>query len=413
MVQKMTTYLDREISARVREALEDMPVVVLTGVRQCGKSTFLRNDRALAGRRYVSLDDFANLDGIRRDPEQFIGGPDPVTIDEAQLHPPLMAAIKAQVDREGHVPGRFLLSGSANFALLKGITETLAGRAIYMEMFPFTRREIFRAIASEPFLKSFFRSPALPRKAPSRAIEPEEILRGGMPRVALGLVKRPAVWFEGYEQTYIERDVRQLSQIADLVAFRKALRLAALRTGKILKISELARDAQRSVPTLSRHLGVMEASCVLSRLPPYLDNPVARLVKSPKLYFRDSGIAAHLAGVRQLGPGSEEPLRGQIVETYIAQNLAAILAATWPEAALHYWNVQGRSEVDFVIAEGGDCLAVEVKAASRWSDRDLSGLRAFLARTPRCRAAILAHGGTTSVSLGERLFAIPMDVVIG
>ena len=181
--------------------------------------------------------------------------------------PGIMEIIKAQVDREGQIPGRFLLSGSANFALLKGVSESLAGRAIYIEMFPFSRREILRTTSSEPFLRTFFRKPSLPRGTVSpKPVSPAEILRGGMPRVALGGVRNPSTWFTGYEQTYIERDVRQLTQVADLISFRRAVRLSAFRTGKILKISELARDAQLPVATLSRYLGVMETSCCVRPL---------------------------------------------------------------------------------------------------------------------------------------------------
>jgi len=234
-----------------------------------------------------------------------------------------------------------------------------------------------------------------------------------MPRVALGGVRNPSTWFTGYEQTYIERDVRQLSQVADLISFRRAVRLSALRTGKILKISELARDAQLPVATLSRYLGVMETSCLVRRLPPYLDNPVSRVVKSPKLFFNDAGLAAHLAGVRDISPGADSLMRGSLFETYFLQNLVEILSARWPEAALHYWNVQGRHEVDFVIADGSDSLAIEVKASTRWSDSDLGGLRAFLAGAPRCRGGILAYGGRDSVALGDRLFALPMTLLLG
>ena len=140
----MTGYLDREIATRVHEALRDMPVVVLTGLRQCGKSTFLGNDPALKKRRYFSLDRFGDLEAIRTNAEAILGEPGAVTIDEAQRMPGIMEIIKAQVDREGQIPGRFLLSGSANFALLKGVSESLAGRAIYIEMSPFSRREILR-----------------------------------------------------------------------------------------------------------------------------------------------------------------------------------------------------------------------------------------------------------------------------
>jgi predicted AAA+ superfamily ATPase len=410
----MTGYLHREISSRVHEALRDMPVVVLTGLRQCGKSTFLRNDPVLKKRRYLSLDRFGDHEAIRTNAEAILGEPGAITIDEAQRLPGIMEIIKAQVDREGQIPGRFLLSGSANFSLLKGVSESLAGRAIYIEMSPFSRREILRATTKEPFLRAFFKKPSLPREAvPPKPISPAEILRGGMPRVALGGVRNPSTWFTGYEQTYVERDVRQLSQVADLISFRRAVRLSALRTGKILKISELARDAQLPVATLSRYLGVMETSCLVRRLPPYLDNPVSRVVKSSKLFFNDAGLAAHLAGIRDISPVADALMRGPLVETYFLQNLTEILSARWPEAGLHYWNVQGRHEVDFVIADGSDSLAIEVKASTRWSDSDLAGLRAFLAGTPRCRAGILAYGGRDSIALGDRLFALPIALVLG
>lgn len=410
----MTGYLDREIALRVHEALRDMPVVVLTGLRQCGKSTFLRNDSALKKRRYLSLDRFGDLEAIRTNAEAILGEPGAVTIDEAQRMPGIMEIIKAQVDREGQAPGRFLLSGSANFALMKGVSESLAGRAIYIEMSPFSRREILRTTTREPFLRAFFRKPSLPREIlRPKPISSAEILRGGMPRVALGGVRNPSTWFTGYEQTYIERDVRQLSQVADLISFRRAVRLSAFRTGKILKISELARDAQLPVATLTRYLGLMETSCLVRRLPPYLDNPVSRLVKSPKLFFNDAGLAAHLAGIRDISPGADSLMRGALMETYFLQNLVETLSARWPEAALHYWNVQGRHEVDFVIADGSDSLAIEVKASTRWSDSDLAGLRAFLAGAPRCRGGILAYGGRDSIALGDRLFALPMALLLG
>ena len=409
----MTGYINREIAGRVREALASMPAVVLTGMRQSGKSTFLQNDAALKRRRYYSLDRFADLEGIKRNVEEYLRPPDPVTIDEAQRHPGLMEAIKEQVDREGQVPGRFLLSGSANFSLLRGVTETLAGRAIYLEMLPMSRREILRRTRSEPFIKSFFDDPDILRTCPAgKRVTEEDVLRGGMPRIALRSVRDAAVWFQGYEQTYLERDVRQLSQVADLIAFRRGIRLAALRTGKILKISEVARDAQIPVNTPTRYLGVMEASCLLWRLPPFSGNPSSRLIKSPKLHWSDSGLAAHLSAARDISPSADSMMRGPLFETWVAQNLQSILSAKWPEAKLHYWSVQGRHEVDFVIGVNHECLAIEVKTSSRWNENDLTGLKAFLGSTPKCRAAILAYSGNSIVPLGNRLYALPLDLVV-
>lgn len=403
-------YRKRDITPNLLNALDNMPVVVLTGMRQVGKSTLLQRQPQLARRRYVTLDDFAHLEAARRNPEAFLAGEGPVTVDEAQKCPELLPVIKRMVDRDRR-PGRFLLSGSANFALLKDITETLAGRAVYLTLHPFSRRETRGKVADEPFLVRFFRTLEAPSD-PVDPIQPAEVMQGGMPSVCLGEVRDPRLWFRGYEQTYLERDVRELSQVADLIAFRHLLVLTALRTGQVLKLSELARDARLNAVTASRYLGLMEASFVIHRLGPHLANRASRLIKSPKLYMTDSGLACHLAGVASLDVTAAEPLRGALFETYVAQNLSAILEARWPEARLSFWNVQGRHEVDFVIEAGRETLAVEVKAASRWDDRALSGLRAFLSRTPGCRAAILAHNGTEAVRLDDRLWAVPLGLLL-
>ncbi len=193
-------------------------------------------------------------------------------------------------------------------------------------------------------------------------------------------------WFRGHVQTYVERDVRQLSQIADLVAFRTLAQLAALRTGQVVAASALARDAKLNAATAGRYLNLLEASFLVRRLPPFLKNRSSRLVKTPKLFFTDSGLAAHMAGVTTLAPGRDDLLRGALFETYVAQNLASLLDAHQPDAQMGLWHEQGRQEVDFVIEPGRKVLAIEVKAATRWSGGDLSGLRAFLDRTPACVA---------------------------
>jgi predicted AAA+ superfamily ATPase len=197
------------------------------------------------------------------------------------------------------------------------------------------------------------------------------------------------------------------------LAFRRFLQLAALRTGQVLNASELGRDAQQSATTASRWLGLMETSFTVMRLPPFLGNRASRLIKAPKLYAGDAGLAAHLAGVEDLALSAEEPLRGPLFETYVAHSLGAVLEAHWPGARLGFWNIQGRHEVDFVVESGRDCLAIEVKAASRWTERDLAGLRAFLERTPRCRAAIMAYNGEQAVRLGDKLWAVPLSTLLG
>jgi predicted AAA+ superfamily ATPase len=222
-------------------------------------------------------------------------------------------------------------------------------------------------------------------------------------------VKDRGLWFKGYEQTYLERDVRDLTRIGDLVAFRTLLRLAALRTAQVLKVSELARDAKINAKTASRHLSVMEASFVLTRLEPYVANRASRLIKSPKLHVADSGLAGYLWGVSEL---TDEADAGALIETYVAHNIRAIIDARWPEARLYYWHVQGRHEVDLVIEAGKDTLAVEVKSGSRWREQDLAGLQSFLEKTPRCRMALLAYQGEKVVQLGDRLWALPIGTLL-
>jgi uncharacterized protein len=407
----MTGYRDRELAPLVHEALRSLPVVVVTGLRQVGKTTLLRGDALLRERRYLTLDDYATLEAARRDPEALIAGEEPLILDEVQRCPDLLLAVKRAVD-ERRVPGRFLLSGSANLALLGGVSESLAGRALYLTLHPFTRRERRGELKEPPFLVRFLEQPGLPRERGADAVTEDEILDGGLPPVALGDAASRDLWLLGYEQTYLERDVRDLSQVADLVSFRNVLHLAALRAGHLLNQSELARDARLPAATVGRYLGLLEASFVLSRLTPYLQSRAARLIKSPKILMTDSGLTAHLASVSDLGVTAGEPLRGALFETYVGQNLRALLGAHRPKAHLHFWSIQGRYEVDFVITNGRTSIGIEVKASSRFSEKELGGLQAFLASTPGARAGILAYNGTEALAVGKDLYAIPLGLLL-
>jgi predicted AAA+ superfamily ATPase len=332
-----------------------------------------------------------------------------VIVDEVQRCPELLVTLKRIVDEKRQLGG-FILSGSANLALLGHVSETLAGRAGYFTLYPMTRREQREATLHEPFLVEFLRTSQLP-SLQSDPVTDREVLQGGLPPACLNPDGDVSEWFRGYVQTYVERDVRQLSQITDLVSFRTLAQLAALRTGQVLVISSLARDAKLNAATAGRYVDLLEASFLIHRLPAFLKNRSSRLVKSPKIYFSDSGLAGHMAGISRGEPGYDM-LRGALFETYVAQNFAALLEAHLPDARMSYWHEQGRHEVDFVIELGRKVFAIEVKAGTRWSDGDLSGLRAFLNRTPECVAAVLAFNGRESVKLGERLFAIPLGTML-
>lgn len=407
----MTDYFERDLAPTVLRALKEMPVVITTGMRQTGKTTFLQRQPGFHQRRYVTFDDFPQREAAKSDPDGFVSSEEPLTIDEAQKCPEILTSIKKAVDRQRR-PGQFLLSGSANFALLKRISESLAGRSVYFEMYPFNRREIGRQTQEKSFLEMFFNTQEITRIKDRKPIKPEDVLNGGMPVVCLGEIKDRSLWFKGYEQTYLERDLREISQIENIIGFRNLLHLTALRTGQLLSPSELGRDSKLTAPTTARYLSLFETSFIITRLSPYLRNRASRLIKSPKVYIADSGLACYLAGVDRSAPGKDEPLMGAMFETYIAQNLLSIINSRWTAAHLYFWSVQGRHEVDFVIESGGHCMALEIKSGTRWQDKDLSGLKAFLSTTPHCKAAILGYNGTDAVRLGKNFWALPLSLIL-
>lgn len=209
-------------------------------------------------------------------------------------------------------------------------------------------------------------------------VDTVEILRGGMPPLRNLSSADAATWFRGFEQTYVERDIRDLARVDDMLGFRNVIKLAALRGGHLLNLSQLARDARLSLATTTRYLQLAETSFLFKRLTPFLRNRSSRLIKSPKLYVADSGIACHLTGVESLEHRDDEPLRGAMFETYALQNISSILEANLPEARISYWHIQGRHEVDFIVEYKRRCVAIELKAAARWNERDLPSLKVFL-----------------------------------
>jgi len=407
----MTAYIEREIRYAIEQALKTMPVVVITGMRQTGKTTFLKNDPLFKKYRYISLDDFAVLKTALSEPEALIASGNYFCIDEAQKAPELMTAIKIVVDLD-RTPGKFVLSGSANFSLLKNISESLAGRAVYFTMQPFSRREIKDSVHKRPFLVHLLTGKIELAIKKVSHVDAVDIIRGGMPPVRTLSINNVPIWFRGFEQTYLERDIRDLARIDDMLGFHSFIKLSALRSGQLLNLSQLARDSRLSLATATRYLHLAETSFLFKRLSPFLRNRSSRLIKSPKLYVVDSGLAYHLTETGNLDNESNEPMRGALFETYTFQNLLSILDAYLPDAHLYYWHVQGRHEIDFIFEYKKDCIAVELKASRRWSENDLKSLKTFLELTSSCRAAILAYNGTEMAKIGKNLWVIPLATLL-
>lgn len=398
--------LPRALQPTLDLALRSFPVVVVTGSRQTGKSTLVRYLAEGEPRPYLTLDDLEILERSRREPDALVRSTDRMTLDEVQRSPDLLLAVKRSVD-ERRAPGRFLLTGSANLLLLHKISESLAGRAAYLTLWPLTRREQL-GLGATGLWSDVLTTPEaewldLLRTAEARNDDWRALaLRGGYPIPAHELIEPPArsLWLDGYTRTYLERDLQELSSIDSLVDFRRLMRAACLRLGNLVEQTELGRDVGMPQPTVRRHLGLLEASYQLIRLPAFAVNRTKRLIKTPKLYWCDTALALHLAG-------ETEP-RGAHLENLILSDLLAWRETQIPRPELSFWRTSTGEEVDFVIEHLGRFLPVEIKATEKPRLADARGLIAFRKEYPaETLPGLLLHTGRETGWIADGVLAAP------
>ncbi len=406
--------LPRRLTAVVAEALRAFPVVVVTGARQTGKSTLIHELLKTPRREYHSLDDIDVLERAEAEPDALVSAKAPLTFDEIQRSPQLLLAVKRAVDRDRR-PGRFLLSGSANLALLGRVSESLAGRAVYLTLHPFTHSERQGKGGTGPWDRILEDPGAFEGEHAPIADLGAELLAGGFPPVVLARDRaQHRAWLNGYVRTYLERDLQMLASIHNLVDFRRLMRMAALRTGSLLNQSDLSRDAGLAQPTAHRYFNLLEASYLLHRLPAYAVNRTKRLVKSPKLYFCDSGLAAHLAGIETPADLEASTLKGPLLESLVLSDLLAWRETAAPGAEILYWRSVPGDEVDFVIERGSKVFPIEVKMTARPRPGDFRGLRVFLDEYGKAAPhAVLLHTGRKAERLADRIWAIPLSAALG
>ncbi len=398
-------YRPRWLAPHLRAAAEAFPVVVLTGARQVGKSTLLR--REFSRFAYRTLDDLDTLEQAKTDPASLWRGASRVVIDEAQRAPELFPAVKMAVDASNRAL-RFVLSGSSNLLLMQRIGESLAGRAAYFELLPLTWGEAqgcrdprrFEALWDPSFEVDDHRAPG-PEPLP-------HLLRGFMPAL-LRLVDGRQVlqWWEGYVKTYLERDLRELTQIESLVDFRRLLIALALRTGNVVNQSALGRDTGISQPTVNRYLKLLEVTHTVERVAPFLSDRFRRVVKSPKAFFLDPGLATFLAGYHDeqgLGAARE---RGGFFETLVYLHLKAASELSVPKTRVLYWRTSTGTEVDFVLERGRKALAVEAKFTRNPGPRDASGLLRLMEGCPEVVRGVVLHAGERVRWLHSQVVALP------
>lgn len=402
-------YIERSIGNIISEVNDFFPCLLLTGARQVGKSTLLKEVMP-KGMTYITLDDFQLADFARKDPIGFLDTyGSPLCIDEVQYVPDLFRAIKLKIDAD-RKPGMYWLTGSQRFSMMKGVSESLAGRIGIIDMYTLSQQEAYGSSANTGF------TPATPSENFSSAsvchLEElyKRILRGGYPELEIQKRLTTERYFQSYLQSYVERDVRQLTQVGDQAAFVRLMRSAAMRTGQQLVYSDLARDAGISPKTATAWVSVLQASGIVELVEPYYVNTTKRLAKTPKLYFTDTGLCSYLAGWRDTKQMQESAFAGAILETWAYGQLIRRYTNHGTRPTITYYRNLDGEEVDFVLEENGGVYPLEVKRSSTPRDEDLRWCRKIpVAPWAELKAPILLYTGTTLRPMPHGAVAFPIS----
>lgn len=394
---------------RLLEALADTPVVLIHGPRQSGKTTLARMAGDPRGHIPFNFDNAATLSAARSDPVGFVADlPERSLLDEVQRVPELFPALKETVDAR-RVPGRFLLTGSANVLLVPKLSESLAGRMEILRLHPLAQCEL--AGHRSRFLDALFAGDFATRRFARLGRDLiERVVAGGFPAaMERESPRRRRAWYREYLDTLVQRDVRELARIRSLDAVPRLLTLAAGQTARPLNVSDLAGPFQLSRPTIREYLTLLLRLFVVDELPPWHNNRLSRLVKSPKLHLGDTGLACALLGLDAAALAGDRGTLGQLLETFVFQELRR--QASWHEDELRFLHFRDKDgfEVDIAVERGRDVVGVEVKAAATVSSADFRGLRKFKeAAGNHFRCGVVLYDGETSASFGGGLFAVPL-----
>ena len=366
-------YIERTLESFIRTAATQFPVVLVTGARQVGKTTILRH-LSQTDRAYVTLDDPLILSLAKSEPALFMQRfPPPVLIDEIQYAPELLPYIKIAVD-ERRTPGGFWLTGSQQFHLMQGVSESLAGRVAVVHLLGLAQRELAgQGGATLPFLPTADGIRQLTATLQPLTLRElyQRIWRGSFPAIATNPAVDRDLFYGSYVQTYLQRDVRDLARIGDEMAFLRFLRAAAARTGQLLNLAELARDADVAPNTAKQWLSILQAANLVYLLEPYHTNLTKRLVKAPKLYFLDTGLVAYLtewATPETLEAGA---LSGAILESWIIAELLKSYWHTGRRAPFYFYRDKEQKEIDLLIVQDGLLYPVEIKKTASPTKHDL------------------------------------------
>ena len=377
----------RTLSGKLSALAKKFPVVSIMGPRQSGKTTLSK--KVFEDHDYVSLEEPDEREFALADPKGFLrrfsGG---VILDEVQRAPNLLSYIQGIVDRE-NIPGRFILTGSQQFHVMEKISQTLAGRTAIVYLLPLSLNELLGQPTPDPYEIDI-----LPDKKKRPPFSLEDILYKGLyPRIHdRGL--EPHEWLSAYYRTYVERDVRDVANIGNLDAFQRFVRLCACRTGQLLNLSSLASDCGISHTTARHWVSILQAGFIIQLLPPHHENFSKRIIKSPKIYFLDTGLLCYLLRIRETEDIPVHPLKGAIFENFVFSEIYKAFAHRGELPPLYFWRDRTGHEVDIVIDTGKRLVPVEIKSAETIDSSFFDGLRYYISLgIPVSKTGVLVHGG--------------------
>lgn len=355
-------YIHRSLEEVVKQVTEEYPVIFVTGPRQVGKTTMLQKLMAGTGRSYVTLDDLTERSMAKTDPELFLQlHKPPVLIDEVQYAPELFPYIKIYVDKN-HTPGAFWLTGSQMFRLMRGVQESLAGRAANLSLTSLSQAEIYGG-STEPFAVDFegLQARAESRQAADTGEIFSRIYRGSMPAIISGIHRNNRIFYGSYLSTYLERDVRELSETIDSLKFLRFITAVAARCGQMLNVAEIAEDADINQKQAKDWLGILETLGIIFYLHPYSNNLLKRLVKTPKLYFYDTGLVCYLTKWSSAETLESGAMNGAILENYVVAEIAKTYSGNGLEPFMYYYRDKDAKEIDVILERDGMLYPLEIK----------------------------------------------------
>lgn len=385
-------YINRDIEKTLKIAVKQFPSIIVTGPRQSGKTTLLKHLFSKS-HRYVSMDNPELRLMAEDEPMLFFQNyPTPIIIDEVQYVPGMFSYIKMLIDKNRQEKGQFLLTGSQSFPLMAKVGESLAGRIAVFTLLSFSLKEQFRV--GEGLVLNKLKN---------------RVLTGGFPEVIINRERiNLELWFAGYLQTYLERDLRQLRQIGDLGDFQRFLQLCAAFNGQAINLSSLSRDLGIAVNTVKAWISILETSGQIVSIKPFYLNRGKRIIKNPKIYFLDTGLLCYLLGITSIKQIFKGPLSGQLLETVLLGEMVRSFYNQGKVPKIFWWRTSYGEEVDFIIEDGGKIMPVEVKLSSKANRQMARGLIAFSKLfSDKIDMAFLVNLSQEKLMIDKKILSVP------